>query len=93
MGKHMHVAASAATETTTGVERGLDVDVTVTIDGIDHEGEVTLLPDEQTGEYGAWGQPANWISGSLLRVLETEFSGSDFRGALSQIESAARATG
>jgi hypothetical protein len=93
MGKQIeHVAASVATETTTGVQGGLDVDVTVTIDGVDHEGEVTLVPDAINGGHCAYGPSADyWVSGGLLKVLQDSFEGASFREALSKIESAATA--
>lgn len=86
----IEVSASIATETTTGVERGLDVSVTVTIDGRDIEGEVTLVPREDGSPgYASWGSsPDFWVSGGLLRELEA-LPGEDFRAALAEIESAA----
>lgn len=90
----IHVAASVATETTTGVARGLDVDVTVTLpDGEEVEGEVTLLPcaDGRPG-YESWGSgPDHWVSGALLRKLLKAYEGDDagLTDALSAIERAA----
>lgn len=83
------VTASVATETTTGVEGALDVDVTVEVDGVEYDGEVTLVRHEQTGDWGAWGRPDNWVSGDLLRALG-ELSVDDFSLALTAIETAAR---
>ena len=57
-----------ATETTTGVEHGIDV--VVSVDGVD--GEVTLLPAEDgVGGYGSWGSPDHWVSGDLLVYIRT----------------------
>lgn len=55
----------SASETSTGVEGAIDVDVTV--DGV--EGEVTLLLDHN-GDWTSWGAPDNWVSGRLLRIIQ-----------------------
>jgi hypothetical protein len=83
------VATSVATETTTGVEGGKDVDVTVTVDGVDYDGEVTLVPDASGDGWRAYGDTADtWVSGDLLDKL-TAACGIDLRSVLSAIESAA----
>lgn len=68
-----------------------DVDITVTIDGTEHEGEVTLIPAEDRNACGrlvAWGSPDHWVDGKLLSVLK-ELDGRTFTEALKAIESAA----
>jgi hypothetical protein len=61
------VIAGAATKTTTGVERGVDVDFTLTLNGEDIDGEVTLRPHEDGRPgYGSWGDAANWVDGAVL---------------------------
>lgn len=90
----LHVAASIATETTTGVDRGLDVDVTVTLpDGSEVDGEVTLVPNaDGTPGYEAYGMgPDFWVSGPLLRALQGAYKGDDegLTEALREIERAA----
>jgi hypothetical protein len=67
----------------------MDVDVTVTIDGRDIDGEVTLVPMDG-GTYGSWGQPDHWVRSNLLSELRS-LSDDDFRFALDEIESAATA--
>jgi hypothetical protein len=84
----IHVAASIATPTTTGVEGAMDVDVTVTIDGKEHDGEVTLVRSEQDGRWVSWGQPDHWVSSKLLASLQA-LPHHEFRSALNAIEEAA----
>ncbi len=82
------VIAGDATETTTGVERGLDVPVTVTLpDGREVEGEVTLLPAEDgRPTYESWGEPDHWVDGRLLRELRKAFPDySDLRKILARL--------
>lgn len=88
MANEIHVAASVATPTTTGVEGALDVDVTVTIDGVEYDGEVTLVRDENDGRWSSWGAPDNWVSGRLLTQLR-KLEHHVFRDALTAIEEAA----
>lgn len=87
------VEAGEVTETTTGVERGLDVGVTVTLpDGREIDGEVTLLPREDGSPgYAAWGSRDHWVSGDLLRALDEALSDDEVRDVLDEIESAASA--
>jgi len=85
----IHVECSAPTAGTTGAG-GWDLDVTVTIDGREIEGELTLLPSEQDGRPSAWGAPDNWVSSGLLAGLRARSSGFDaLRDMLSVIEAAA----
>ena len=79
------VTASNARPTRTGVERGVDVDVSVTLDnGETLAGHVTLLPAADGRQvYESWGDcPDCWISHGLLDGLGDA-------GGLSTIESAA----
>jgi len=87
------VYASNARPTTTGVEAGVDVDVSVTLpDGREIDGEVTLLPAEDgRPRFEAWGSPENWMSWGLLRDLRamTDGNAGALRDILSDIASAA----
>lgn len=81
--------------TTTGVEGGVDVPVTVyTPNGATLSGEVTLAP-AQDGRpvYQAYGQsPDQWVSGALRDGLDAAAEGKGtLREYLEQIESAASA--
>ena len=68
---------------------GWDVDVTVILDGVRHEGEVTLLPAKSDGVTpSAWGGPENWISNGLLGVLR-DLDSDSFSDVLGEIEMAA----
>ncbi len=85
------VTAGEASKTATGVERGLDVGVTVTLPGGRVvEGEVTLLPAEDGRPvYESWGEPSMWVSGKLLAEVSRAYDGDEFRAALRAIASAA----
>jgi len=64
------VVAGTASPTTTGVEGGIDVDFTLTLNGVEHEGEVTLLPHEDGRPgYSSWGAPDNWVDSRTLRAI------------------------
>ncbi len=66
----IHVEAGIATATDTGVEGGVDVCFTLTLDGVEHDGEVTLLPhaDGRPG-YGIWGVLDHWLDGRTVALL------------------------
>lgn len=82
------IEIGAASPSTTGVDDGLDLDVTVC--GI--HGEVTLIPSEDGGGFGSWGQRSNWVSGSLLRALdELVVEEDDVRRILAEVASRAGA--
>lgn len=80
------VEAGTASETSTGVDRGIDVDFTLYYQteemrdqGIDQtmiEGEVTLLPNaDGSPGYSAWGSVDNWLDGRTvahLRKLDSD---------------------
>jgi hypothetical protein len=53
------------------VPGAVDADVTLDFGGVSLFGEVTLLPDENTGRLDAWGEPGNWISDALLKAIYT----------------------
>lgn len=91
MTKILTVKAGTVRETTTGVERGLDVDVTVTLTGGRViEGKVTLLPAaDGRPRYESWGDPDHWVDGRLLRDLRDAFPATGPHDALFEIESAA----
>jgi hypothetical protein len=65
------VIAGTATHTTTGVFGAVDVDFTLTIDGEEYEGDVTLCPckDGQSG-YDRWGDLSNWLDSDTIKALE-----------------------
>jgi hypothetical protein len=65
------VSASNPRATSTGVERGVDVDFELILpDGRKLSGEVTLLPSEDGRPvYRPWGAPDNWIDGRTLDVI------------------------
>lgn len=77
------VIASKPRPTTTGVDRGVDVDVTVTmLDGHKVDGEVTLLPREDgTPTYDSWGSTDNWLGGALLAELYAQREAAEDRRA------------
>jgi hypothetical protein len=85
------VTASNVRPTDTGVRHGVDVDVTVAIDGRTMGGEVTLVPgDYDRTRYVAWGAPDNWVDSRLLAWLP---DGRDaLRECLDAIEAEASAT-
>lgn len=77
--------AGNASETSTGVDRGIDVDFTLTLDGVEIEGEVTLLPHEDGSPgYGAWGSVENWLDGRTVAKIRHLDKGdySDVCGAI-----------
>lgn len=94
-----HVAASCPTPTTTGVDHGIDLDVTVTLsDGSELEGEVTLVPAQDgRPEYEVYGPPGDggaeyWVSSGLLDALAAacgDDTGRRFPDGLREISDAA----
>lgn len=67
------IIVGVVSQTITGVEGALDVDVTVTLsDGTEHEGEVTLVRDR--GHATAWraygDEPSMWVEAGLLAALD-----------------------
>lgn len=85
------VDASHPRKSETGVERGVDVDVTIELsDGRTLDGEVTLLPcaDGRPG-YETWGDRSNWLDNAVLRVLQDELHEDDCDDAMVAIASAA----
>lgn len=65
-----------------------DVDVSITIGGVEHDGEVTLRLSDFDHEYSAWGDPDHWISGDLLEALRS-LDEQRFAVACGNIEAAA----
>jgi hypothetical protein len=83
--KNLEVEVGNARETSTGVERGTDVDFTLTLDGVEIEGEVTLLPHEDGSPgYGAWGQVDNWLDGRTVATVR-KLSRDDYTDVCSAI--------
>lgn len=86
------IAVSEARPTDTGVDSGLDVNVTLTIGDLEVEGEVTLAPHSdprEKGRYVAYGDsPETWVTDSILRHLRKR---DDWRAVLNLIEAAAAA--
>jgi hypothetical protein len=90
MSTQITVTAGCVSPTTTGVERGVDVDFTLELDGKTIEGEVTLLPREDGSPgYASWGQPDHWLDGrTLARLRALDLSHDDYRSILTEIETA-----
>jgi hypothetical protein len=88
------VEASHPRPTTTGVERGVDVDVDVYgADGdIVCSGGVTLLPAaDGRSHYESWGERSNWMSSELVRWSDAQED--DIRARTDIEEAAAAAAG
>lgn len=64
------ITATNPALTTTGVTRGLDVDITIEHDGHTYRGVATLI-EAHDGDWVSWGEPANWASQSLLDAVGT----------------------
>lgn len=82
------VDAAHARETETGVEGGMDVDVSVSVDGLELSGGVTLVRDH-TGEWSSWGSRDHWVSGDLLQLMGSHMSDARCIEVLDAIEGAA----
>lgn len=69
--ENISIKASNARKTSYGVDGGMDVDVVVTVGGVElPAGEVTLVPDAINGGWMAYGyHPSMWVSGKLLAAL------------------------
>jgi len=80
------VVAGSATETTTGVDGGLDVPFTITIGGLEHDGEVTLVKDHE-GEWWSWGSLDHWLDGRTVGFLR-DLHGDEREDAICEIRSA-----
>lgn len=66
----IHVEAGIATATDTGVEGAIDVCFMLTLDGVEHYGEVTLCRHEDGRPgYGSWGGRDHWLDGSTVALL------------------------
>jgi hypothetical protein len=63
------ITASMASATTTGVEGGIDVHFTITLDGFSQDGKATLLPGKD-GSYGDWGKMNQWLDARTARLFE-----------------------
>jgi hypothetical protein len=85
----VRVRASNARPTETGVDRGVDVDFVLTIDGATLNGEVTLLPAEDGSlVYRAWGScPDHWLDGRTVTALR-DLPNDEYRTVLDAIEDA-----
>lgn len=85
------IGTSNARPTSTGVDNGVDVNVTLIVDGVEHRGEVTLTP-AQDGRptFEAYGSdPSMWVSGALWGIIRDL---PDYRSVLSGIEARAAET-
>lgn len=80
-----------ATETTTGVERGMDVTFAAHLpSGATIEGEVTLRPAEDGRPvYERWGSLDHWMDARSISALRAALSGGEFADAIDAIEAAA----
>jgi hypothetical protein len=89
----MKAKASNARPTGVGVYRGIDVDVTVTLDdGREVKGEVTLvLAAHGRPRYVSWGSPGHWVSDDLLAEIGVACADdetyTEFERALTLLES------
>lgn len=82
------VVAGVASKTTTDVERGIDVDFSLTLDGEEMDGEVTLLPHEDGRRgFGRWGSVDNWLDGATVRRIR-DLDRDTWSDVLSAIETA-----
>lgn len=65
------IETSAATETTTGVDHGMDVTVVLTVSGRHTRGDVTLLPAaDGRPVYERWGDDVScWMGRDLIQAL------------------------
>jgi hypothetical protein len=87
------IVAGEAEDTRTGVSRGQDVPVVVTLPGgAEVEGTVTLLPAvDGRPEYESWGdEPGQWVEGHLLHALTRAYPGpAALRAVLGELEAIA----
>lgn len=82
------IETGAASKTTTGVERGLDVTVDLAIGAIHVAAGVTLLPAADGRPiYERWGSLENWMDSRLIRALDA--LGTERGEAIDAIEAAA----
>lgn len=91
MSARPEVSATRARPTTTGVDGGYDVDISVFFRGRQlPAGEVTLVPGEPHDHnaprrWSAWGSPEQWVSGAMLAAIDPD----DMREVLDAVERAA----
>jgi hypothetical protein len=87
------ITCGTVTPTDTGVEGGVDVDLTVALsDGTELSGSVTLVRDRDSrGMWRAYGdEPSTWVEAQLLDALAARLGhGSDLTVALAAVESEA----
>ena len=62
--------ASVPSPTDTGVDGGVDVDVTVHIGDASVTGEITLIRRDSDGEWSSWGSRDHWCCQELLDVVD-----------------------
>ena len=76
------VKVGVARKTTTGVE-GINVRFVLTLDGVEHDGEVTLLPHEDGRPgYGRWGDRNHWLDGRTVALLREREDDGDILDAI-----------
>ncbi len=66
--------AGVPSPTDTGVDGGLDVDVTVHIGGVTVTGGVTLIRRDSDGEWSSWGSRDHWCSQEILDVVDAHLT-------------------
>jgi len=73
---NIHIASSIGTPSAfypadeQAANGALDYELTLTIDGVEIEGSVTLYRDEANGGMGTCGTPRDgWCSGDLIRAI------------------------
>lgn len=82
----IHIAPSIGTSSTcTDADGALDYSVTLSVDEVEIEIEVTLIPED--GALSAWGSLEHWISPQGVRVLRA-LSDTAARQLASEIEAA-----
>lgn len=86
------VSATNPGPTKHDVEGGVDVQVSIEIDGARIDGEVTLAPSDYDRRLSSWGQPDCWVGGTLLAPIDRlGLDRNSYAEVLSEIESAAQA--
>lgn len=87
--QHEITASNPRPSTTVETDGAMDIDVTLTVDGVTTEGEVTLCPAQYDGSLASWGDPEHWVSGALLAAVRRIGDDAAERTLLDEIEAAA----
>lgn len=80
------VIAGNAAESVTGVDDGIDVQFVLSLDGVEHSGEVTLLKDRD-GDWWSWGSLDHWLDGRTVGLLR-DLHGDERDDAICEIRNA-----